>query len=206
MTIRNALTAAQLKSLYVVVFTTNAIEHKADLIRGIVHVPVFPEEAEPKYSFFGQINQSVLEYENLAPFKVQTELSPGAAFQRELFTWPNEVTIVSTNTLSWMKPLVNDIKENTTWFDGREIHVLDLAQLVDCKENQIRESPNIEKVLPPCVRRGPAGSMSKLLRELEVDTSEFNDPIFAVKRARMIKAGVLTALDRDLSENNSEQL
>lgn len=206
MTIRDALTEEQLKSLYVVVFVTNEIEHSHELIRGIVHVPVFPVEASPKYLFFGQINQSVLEYENIAPFAVNRELSPGAAFQRLLFEWPDFVTIVSTNTPGWMKPLVNDIKENTTWFVGRDIHVVDLAQFVDCKEHQIRSVQYVEKVLPPCVRKGPSGSLSKLMRELDVDTSEFHDAVYAVKRARMLKAGVLKALDRELQSSSKTEM
>lgn len=206
MTIRNALTEEQLKSLYVVVFVTNEIEHSHELIRGVVSVPVFPTDETPTALFFGQINRSVLEYENLAPFQVQRELSPGAAMQRVVHSWPNFVTIVSTNTHGWMKPLVNDIKENTTWFAGRDIHVSDLAQFVDCKEHQIRAQQFVEDVLPPCVRRGVSGSMYRLLGDLEVNINQFTDSIYAVRRARMLKEGVLVALDRELQSNSKTEM
>ena len=206
MTIRNALTEEQLKSLYIVIFVTNAIEPNHELIRGIVHMPVFPDDATPQSIFFGQINQSVLEYENLPPWRVNTELSPGAAMQRAIHGWPEFVTIVATNTQMWMRPIINDIKENTTWFVDRDIHVVDLAQFVDCKEHQIFDRQFVEDVLPPCVWHGRSGSMSKLLSELDVRTGQINDPIYAVKRAKMLKEGVLKALDRELQSNSKTEM
>ena len=202
MTIRENLTDEQLASLYAVVFVANEIKPTHDVIRGVVAVPVFPEDAQPESLFFGPINQSVLEYENLPSYKVQRELSTGAAMQRAIFNWPTYTTIVSTNVKGWMEPFVNDIKENTTWFDGRDIHVVDLAQFVDCKEHQLRKAEFVENVLPPCIRHGRNGSPTKLLAELEVSTKHINDPIYAVKRARMLKEGVLKAIDRELQSSS----
>ena len=202
MTIRDVLTDDQLNSLYAVVLVANELEHDHSVIRGIVSVPVFPKEAKPESLFFGSINRSILEHENLPEFKVQRELSPGAAMQRAVFNWPSFVTVVSTNVKGWMEPMINDIKENTSWLDGRDIHVVDLAQFVDCQEHQVFEKPFVEEALPPCIRRGPTGSLNRLLRDLEVNTNHITDPVYAVRRARMIKEGVLKALDRELQSSS----
>ena len=189
----------QLDSLYSLIFVTNEIKHEAEVVRGIVMENIGTHELRSAY--FSDINQAVKEYENIADFRIQDQVNPKAALRNFIYPLPNKLTMVGSNVNMWLKPLLQSLEEYCELFKGREVDVVDLgAFATPTKTLQIHTGSLLSKVLPPSKFNSKTGSLARLCASVDVARADFEEPIYAEARARMIAETVRKNFERYLEE------
>jgi len=184
--------------VYSLALVTNTLEHSASVVRGIAAENISTKELSS--SFFSDIDEKIREYENLAEYQINDALAPSTALRQFVQSWPEHVVLISTNTNSWLVPMLKALNEEFGMFKGRTYEVLDLGQVATTtSEAQLKRGKTLTDVFPVSKFNTRTGSLHKLADMVGVSRATFVDePIYARARARMLAEAFRRFMSKEL--------
>lgn len=187
-----------LDGVYSLALVTNTLEHSASVVRGITAENVVTKELSS--SFFSDIDEKIKEYENLADYQINAEMSPATALRQFVQKWPQHVVLISTNTVSWLTPMLKALDEEFELFKGRTYEILELGRLATTTaEVQLKKGKRLTDIFPQSRFNTRTGSLAKLAEMVGVTRAEFvGESIYANARARMLAEAFRRFMDRQL--------
>lgn len=188
-------------NVFATVAVTNSIATNPEEIRGLVTLSIGNNELHSTY--FGEICQEVREYENLAEFKINTNVGVKQGLRQFISSWPNELVLVGTNVDGWLRPLMLEAGKTYELFGDHKITFLDLGRFASATRlDQIHPDMTMAQVLPQNKFRGRAGALGRLADAVDVHQNSFSDAVNAEKRVRTIAAVLCKHLERELEEDS----
>ena len=186
-------------NVFATIVVTNRISTDPGEIRGLVTLCIGTDEMRATY--FADICKEVREFENLAEYQINENLSVKAGLRQFIDKWPDSVTLIGTNADGWLKPLLTAANTEYELFGERKVDFIDLGRFASVeKSSQAVPGAGLMQVLPQNKFRGRAGSLNKLAGAVDVHQDTFGDAVSAERRARTIAAVLRKHLERELED------